>query len=290
MSQFIHVAQSVIDRLTRRHIDTYLQKRLSRERAANPLRANLITSCLNLSVFPSTYGSGAYFPPGLHLLIGGAGTGKTANSIALVHSLVFNYGMPATFCSVMEPRGIVFDPTGALKTAPAAGEKVEKQEEGLIKRYSYTMWLRKKLAAVRAAVSPDNQRLLQNPGQPPILVMDSVTYLLQQLTITQDYLSEHHVSTYKGGLSGADTIGALHHSAMAAAHGVALIATLNSDLVPIAKELKGACEGVAFSRGLGKLEYGNRGAGGRREFDLVLDADSIQFGLTTVGYGKFRTV
>ena len=126
-------------------------------------------------------------------------------------------------------------------------------------------------------------------GFTPILILDSITYLLKSLQLTKTALKNEAATTFKEGLSSGDILGALHHTLLAEQFGVAIIGVVNSQLLPTVGMLGGAVEGEMFSNGAGQLRHVSRGTG-RREVSFSLDAESVDYALATLGINNLESV
>lgn len=230
--------------------------------------------------------------PGLTVLYGGRATGKSVNAIALQFDAMIE-GAYSEYHAVMEPRGLIFSGAAVSSAATAdalgATDAKTKQEEMRVAELlssrqahiiptSYSAWLHNQLEAVA---------LRAREGFPPILILDSLTYTIRHLDETKAAIKDSGGKdvTYSGGLSAADILGALHHTLIAEAYGVALIGTVNSELLPIAEVLTGAVEGVLSSRGVGQIVGPSRESG-RRHTLVSVSQPAVRAALFTLGDRK----
>jgi len=147
-------------------------------------------------------------PPGLILMHGPKASGKTVTSLALAHQLKAD-GVPVSYNYMMEPR--------AQGSAAAFLKTTEDWEA----------WLKNALQACSGGV----------------LIIDSLTYLLHHLSVLRTLEESISRVTYAGGLTPKDNISVLLYDEMARVANTCLVATINSELLPVVEKLEGACEG-----------------------------------------------
>jgi hypothetical protein len=144
-------------------------------------------------------------------MTGPKASGKTLTALAIALELL-KEGTPCTFRYVMEPRADIvsdfFDKGGA----------------------AWEDYLTDACRSVKG----------EKGG---VVIIDSITYLIARLPKLVALKEELSTATYQGGLSPRDIMGVLLHDNIARKEGVALIATLNSELFPTVDKLEGACEG-----------------------------------------------
>lgn len=145
---------------------------------------------------------------GLHLMHGGKASGKTLTALALALQLK-EAGVSVKYEYVMEPRA-------------DAAQLIEMQTAD---RYQSILdgWL--------------------GDCRGGVLIMDSLTYLLQKLPDVETQLEVLGTQTYEKGLTPGVIFGVLLLDSRARAAGTCLIGTLNTELVPAVERLEGACEG-----------------------------------------------
>lgn len=211
-------------------------------------------------------------PPGLHLMKAGTGRGKTVSAIALAfqwRAAPFNHR--TLYRNVMEPRGEeVMITAVAPKAGGQVGEKGLGSPAGIL---PYGEWLVKRFEEVLAL-----------PGLGvPVLIVDSLTYLLKALPETVQALGTDRGPTFKEGLAYSDILGVLHHTFRAQRAGVALVGVVNESLMPVVGSLLGAAEGHITVRSPGSLVYANRSTA-RSERTIEIDNAFIQQAKDALGY------
>lgn len=227
---------------------------------------------LDLSVRPQQFSPSEPFSPGLHLLSGKRSSGKTVNSIALGYSLR-RRGHVAIYKPFMEPRGLML-------TDPKTEEEIHGGSTAPGDDYaitvSYSTWLNAQLLLAQAIALPD---------QVPVYILDGLTYTIRSLPETRDMIEKEPGPTFSGGLDMASIYGCMHHNARATLARVALVATVNSELMPTVEKLVGAVEGVSTSFGVGKLESASRETA-RRWSSNELTGEDQWAALVYAGYIK----
>lgn len=192
------------------------------------------------------------FTPGLHMMAGSAGTGKSVNALALA-AMLKNAGHYVEYHNIMEPRGAFFDDK---KLVNEAG--IRNKEKNAIRDIpeSFSKWLLE-------GVLPRCQNQGRNSKLASVCILDSITYLLRLLSPTVQILSQRGApsGTYEGGLQYGDTLGAIHFNQQATYKDTCLIGIINSDLFPPIKALSGAVEGMMTSIQVGRLEVNSRPSG-----------------------------
>jgi hypothetical protein len=214
------------------------------------------------------------FSPGLHLFPGGTGRGKTLSALALRIHLGLQ-GFACVFKNVMEPRGmnvaITPSKSGDVQASEVAGLTGTGGDSTLLYGTLLENWMLK--------VNQMAQK--RHVG---CLFIDSGTYLLKALPETQSALAVDKGPTFKEGLAYGDLLGVLHHQMRAEEKGVALIMTINSELLPVVGSLAGAAEGSISMLGIGELAPRSR-ATARSEISLKLDPRAIVMAREILGYG-----
>lgn len=187
----------------------------------------------------------AKLTPGLHLLAAPKATGKTVTTLALA----INYrqaGVPTVFAYVMEPRA------QDVRSILAVGEWQKYVESCLLQ------------------------------ARNGLLVLDSLTYVLNRLDIITELEDAIGKVTYAGGLTPRDILSVLALDDMARKGNVALIGTLNSELFPIADKLEGACEGAITLSGDGQFLSRSRKA--RVVESYSIPREFVEAARTELGY------
>jgi hypothetical protein len=200
------------------------------------------------------------YTPGLHLLYGPAGSGKSVNALALAGYLL-STGHYVEYHNVMEPRGAFFNEKGIVND-PAAAKLNQKRGLREIPK-SYSSWLLNDvLPRSRSAVKGTLA---------PVVILDSITYLIRSLAMTQAALAQKGAptGTYAGGLQYGDTLGIIHHNQIATYYNTCLIAVVNSDLFPPIADLSGAVEGIMRSVDVGTLTITSRPSGRKQVTERV---------------------
>lgn len=186
---------------------------------------------------------------GLHLMIGPKASGKTLTAYAMAISLK-RARVKVTYAYVMEPRALF--------------------SSHLISGDNWNAFYQAMLDATKGGV----------------IIIDSLTYLLNRLTIIKVLEKDIGKVTYKEGLTPRDILSVLMHDEMAREAGVCVIATLNSELFPVVDKLEGACEGQLqlLSPGTFKMRSRKTRAEIIHSIDpSVLDAAARKFGFTKPG-------
>lgn len=158
--------------------------------------------------------------PGLYVMYGPRAVGKTLTSLALAAWLLAA-GVRAVYRYVLEPRSL--------------------HAQDLLSPTSWQNYLSEGFEVATGGV----------------LIIDSMTYVLSMLPGIADS-RDLADTTYPGGLKPRDVMGALAHDALARRANVALIATLNSDLFPVVKDLEGATEGQIQVMSPGVVKHRDR--------------------------------
>lgn len=207
--------------------------------------------------------------PGLHVLHGAGGSGKTVNALAMAH-YYRRKGYGVVFRAFDEPRGQMLGVAPSKDAVQVGSVNAVIGTELPVYPGDYDDFINRVFGLAQSRTAQT-----QNKKSVPIAVIDSGTYKLKSLKMTQDILLTTDMPTYPGGLDAGVILGVLHHSQLAASQGVALIMTVNSDLMPTVKEMKGACEGVMSSDGVGYVTNSSRQTGRIwKEFDeLAEDKD-----------------
>jgi hypothetical protein len=113
------------------------------------------------------------------------------------------------------------------------------------------------------------------------LLLDSLTYLVSRLRILKGL--DVGDQTYKEGLTARDIMGVLIHDSLAFDANVAVIATVNSDLLPRTGILEGACEGSVILMPNGSLNHRDRSS--RRWENTTIPSRYISAARADLGYG-----
>lgn len=225
---------------------------------ASSLKPNTPMPRLGEPVLPIKYGPRAWpavdpklrLSPGLHLLIAPKAAGKTLTSLAL-HLAYQAAGVPTVFAYLMEPRSPVVD--------------------SLLAQGGWDEYLTGMLQTAAGGV----------------VIVDSITYLLNRLGRIVELEEQIGKVTYKEGLTPRDILSVLLTDELARASGVSLIATLNSELFPVPDKLEGACEGVIRLHSPGSLQLRNRSA--RVTQDVVLHQSLVNAAAELIGYPQQET-
>lgn len=221
----------------------------------------------------STFRNVVFAAPGLHLMYGPGGVGKTRHSLAL-QSWLLRRGVLAVHLPFMEPRG--------SRISFGSPITPEMRATGRIFEISYDEYLVQQLVKVR------NAALVT--GHPGVLIVDSLSYTLRALATTVTMRTTFGSTTFPGGVDSLDIHGCQEHSAMALAYDVVLIGTVNTDLMPTADRLHGSCEGE-FTFGLNDLELIARDRQrGREPRSLQMDESDHDWADMRTGgsYGPLR--
>lgn len=208
----------------------------------------------NAAIIPAQFKSVSAAPdltPGLHLLMGPKASGKTRHSLALYHHLRLQ-GVTASYRYILEPRA---SGTRALLDADA-----------------WTNWYTASCKALSGGV----------------LILDSITYVVSMLAQLRDLGDMLSKVTYEGGLSPRDIQGVLLHNEIASDAGVAVVATVNSELFPVANKLEGAAEGQITILSERQLSMRNRRT--RKPFEFVIPGSADERALKQLGYGRSQTL
>jgi hypothetical protein len=225
---------------------------------------------LGSATFPTVWRPGCMLAPGLHLMEGAGKSGKTVNAVSLKIALEAS-GIPNAYRNVMEPRGMLIGVQKVTKPVMQGGITVgETQTE----HDNYQTWLQEELSVLNK---------MKNLSEPhyPVLILDSGTYLIKRLDVTKASLKDDKGAIYQGGLSYGDILGCLHHCLLAAESEVALVMTINSELLPIVDVLGGAIEGLIKSKGPGKLDVESRDTG-RRTMAITLPPSAVRCAINNV--------
>lgn len=186
------------------------------------------------STYQEVYKDQVPFAPGLHLFYGPGGSAKTTNALALQHALSLA-GFSCVYRCVNEPRGLLLRPPltaeeeAALKGGSSNGVTGAQVFPGTYDQFLADLFARAKRVGGKGV---------------PVAIADSLTYTLKALSVTAAQVEKGKMPTYEKGLDSGTILGVLHHSQLAANEGVALIGTVNSELLPTVSVLKGACEGI----------------------------------------------
>jgi hypothetical protein len=185
---------------------------------------------------------------GLHLMGAGRAKGKTITGLAIAEWLEAS-GVTNMYAYLMEPRSVV--PISTI---------------------------------IGGSGWSDKYASLLDQAPNGVLVLDSLTYLIQmtaEMRQVQETLSD---VIYKGGLSPKDIIGVLIHDEIARSKRVAVIATVNSELMPTMEVFEGACEGTLNLSSPGSFLHRDRKT---REFkNIVVPRRFIESAAKQLGYTR----
>jgi hypothetical protein len=186
---------------------------------------------------------------GLHLFAAPASGGKTLTGLGLAVWLDA-VGVPTNYVYAYEPLSPV--PTSQLN--PVEHAKLLKKHMG---------------------------------AQPRVLVFDSLTLALRMLPEVKPMADIMGDQAYPGGLKPADLAGAALHNDYATTGHTALLATVNSDMLPIVKALPGAIMGIY------QVPYPGTFVGVERSDRLrkpiVVPYEYMNIASLALGYGTFRS-
>lgn len=238
--------------------------------------------------------------PGLHLLYGPAGSGKSVNSLALYVQLLAA-GIPVLFDQVMEPRGALFSEDEQPVRA-RAGELLSVTSDSILREMRiaaalapsriegfYNEYIRARLldaADEGSRYRSEQAAASQASNVPGVLIIDSLTHNISDIRLAAGAPEIEKVRkdvTFTKGLSSSFIRGALIHNLLAEAFGVILIGIVNSSLLPVVADFEGAVEGLVRSEGAGYLIEDSRGTG-RKEITTTLPPWAIELALIGLGY------
>lgn len=218
--------------------------------------------------------------PGFHIMQGGPGSGKTV--LALAWSLQLRKeGVASSYQSIMEPRGRMLAIT-QKQTVKDSSKSVAQEAEG--QQESSEATEHKHLLYQRFFDYKCYQlKKVSNGKRVPVLFLDSVTYLVKGLTVTQAALEKDKGPTFPEGLSFGDVLGVLHHTLRAMENGVAVVGVINSQLYPVVDKLRGACEGTIIVTSPQEARRNSR-ATSRMDVPLSIEPWAIKYARALLGY------
>lgn len=206
-------------------------------------------------------------PAGLHLLIAPAAGGKTITALGLYNWIAAS-GLPCAYQYAYEP----------LARVPMIGISTKSHSDLLIK-------------CGRAAGSPITT--VDEKSAPATqcygyAVLDSISLAIRMLPSVGPMAKNLGDQAYSKGLKPADLVGASVHNSYATALGIVLIATINSEMLPIVNMLKGVAMGIHTIGAPGSF-------GGDDRTDRVRKPTQVPYeymneAAIALGYGKFKGV
>jgi hypothetical protein len=186
--------------------------------------------------------------PGLLLMSGITGSGKSTNSLALALMIATTSRQPVSYVYTTEPRADY--PASQDLLGMNAPERIND------------------LLQATAGSSAKS------------VVIDSLTHVIPLLGLRR--LGDSQDTTMKEGLRRSDVLGTLDLDLRARAAGLTVIATVNAELFPRPDALEGACEGFFVITGMGALTLRERLT--RSEISVVIPPPFLNAARTLLGY------
>lgn len=219
------------------------------------------------SSYPVVYDKTEPFAPGLHLLHGRRGRGKTANLVALQTELILQ-GNLVRYKAMNEPRAPQLIESRALSPE-------EKRALGGTYAGTYNDWYLGELAQL--------QEIGAGMTKVPVLIIDGIHFTLASLALTVSAMENESDVTYKEGINIRTFLGCLHHSMLAARCGVAVLGVVNEDIMPIADRFDAATEGIISITSLGRFTERSRQTA-RMGITRTIENQYIEAAFTILGY------
>jgi hypothetical protein len=193
--------------------------------------------------------AGLTLPTGLHLLFAPAGGGKTLTALGLYTWLV-SEGVNASYEYAYEPNA----ERGVDKLTPA-------EHEAALKGHCVL-------------------------NTPSACIFDALSLALRMLPEVDVLAKRLGDQAYAGGLKPADLAGAALHNWFATKYRICLIATVNSEMLPIVKALSGAVTGIFQIGTPGTISGTDRTD--RVLKPIVIPDTMMNVASKALGYGEFN--